>query len=120
MTSVGNIPFLLSTLIDRLQIENRLLKTGEVREALQLSEKRTQFVSQLENAMARQQAVPASLKPTIQQLLILNKENAALLQAAIAGQVAAKETKAAKGRPAGYAADGTRLFPVTEKSPLRF
>ena len=89
-------------------------------EALRLSEKRVSFVRQLEEAMATQKAVPSSLKPNIQQLLVLNKENAALLQAAIAGQVAAKETKAVKSRPAGYAADGTRLFPVTEKSPLRF
>jgi flagellar biosynthesis/type III secretory pathway chaperone len=112
---------LVDALRERLAEENALLRQGEVKRALVLSESRVPIVERLEAAMAElKELLPGSIRPQAEALIALNRENAALLQAALAGQARAQEIARGLDRPAGYAADGSKLFPVTEKKPIRF
>lgn len=120
-----NEPPLISLLVEdlsrTLQNENQLLRDGNLKEALVVSEARGTLITALEqDLLSRKDYLPMSLRPMIERLLLLNKENASLLQAVLAGHLAAKQTKAARKGAAGYGPDGTRLFPPSEKKAVRF
>ncbi len=112
---------LVDDLSQALQTENLLLREGRLKEALVVSETREALLTALEqDLLSRKDYLPISLRPMIERLLLLNKENASLLQAVLAGHLAAKQTKAARKSAAGYGPDGTRLFPATETKAVRF
>ena len=67
--------------------------------------------------MAAGERVPTTLRPALHRLLQLNAENADLIQAVLAGQALARRIATA---PAGYGPAGERLYPVTEKKPVRY
>lgn len=115
------LPPLITDIVGQLQTENSMLRDGRLTDALALSEQRVVAVEKLERVLKTDnRPIKEALRPMIEQLAQLNMENAALLQAAIAGQAAAKSIVTEAARPAGYNVDGTRVFPVTETKSRRF
>lgn len=108
-------------LIDHLIVENKCLKRGDLTRALALSEQRVGLVDTLESMTAeRNGAQPEELRPETERLARLNRENAALLAAAISGRAEAQALLLQRAGGAGYSADGRRLFPESEKTSRRF